>query len=690
MYKRQVSESGKARVTFQVPQYRGELRVMEVAASGKRSGSASVAVAVRDPLVVQTTLPRFLVAGDVAQVPVFVTNMSKAAQNVTLRLEAEDLPMAGVEQVLSPVPAIEFLGKPEGKLALADGASGTVVFQVKANRTVGAARLKVTVSAGKLESFETLEVPFTPGGPITRQVKTLELTSGMTDLSPYLKGWLPTSERTTFWVTGNPYGEAFDHLKYLVTYPHGCIEQTTSSTRPLLVVSNLLHNVDPALVARENIEKLVMHGVERVLSMQTPAGGFAYWPGSSEPVHWGTAYATHMLLDAQKLKYPVPRASLDEAVGWIEQELTHTIERTEAGSVDSRNKAEPYLQFVLAMAGKGRKARIQRIIDAIGPTTTGAPGNEERAEELYLLKAALYLSGDRRYERDLKQPDAAPLKADRKNSWSFYSDLRRRGLMLSVSIDLFGRQAGAEPLVALVARSLMGHQSGYYTTQELVWSITGLGRWVEAGAKQFKTPVMMVNGKKREPQAVSASARVSDRTWSLARASEYPSLTLTREGQEKVFLILASEGVRADGKYAIGGNGLKIERTFKRVDLDSVQVGDAALHMRQLGSELTKDEKVSGLVVDLRRTPGAVGPRVEQAYSDIAGAWEATAQRVSFLILEDAMQHMQITRIVSKAATRFGAVFTDRNEARTFVGSTDMGPNTAISKLWDRPSRMRR
>jgi len=137
-------------------------------------------------------------------------------------------------------------------------------------------------------------------------------------------------------------------------------------------------------------------------------------------------------------------------------------------------------------------------------------------------------------------------------------------------------------------------------------------------------------------------------------------------------------------------DGVAVIRTFKRVDLDSVQVGDAALHMRQLGSELTKDEKVSGLVVDLRRTPGAVGPRVEQAYSDIAGAWEATAQRVSFLILEDAMQHMQITRIVSKAATRFGAVFTDRNEARTFVGSTDMGPNTAISKLWDRPSRMRR
>lgn len=150
-------------------------------------------------------------------------------------------------------------------------------------------------------------------------------------------------------------------------------------------------------------------------------------------------------------------------------------------------------------------------------------------------------------------------------------------------------------------------------------------------------------------------------------------------------------------RYAEGPNftidleeGVAVVRTFKRADLDSAELGNAAAQLCQLCSQLTLDDKVSGLVVDLRRTPGAVGPRVEQAYADIAGAWDATGQRVSFLVLEDAMQHLQITRIVSKAAARCGAVCTDRNEARTFVGSSDTGPNTAISKLWDRPSRMRR
>ncbi|MBL8741837.1 MAG: hypothetical protein JNK04_12105, partial [Myxococcales bacterium] len=54
--------------------------------------------------------------------------------------------------------------------------------------------------------------------------------------------------------------------------------------------------------------------------------------------------------------------------------------------------------------------------------------------------------------------------------------------------------------------------------------------------------------------------------------------------------------------------GVAVVRTFKRTDLDSAQLGDAALQLSKLCSELALDDDVTGLVVDLRRTPGAVGP----------------------------------------------------------------------------------
>ena len=64
-----IPENGQVEIELEVPQYQGALRVMAVAADTERVGVAAKQVLVRDPLVLQTTLPRFLMAGDSVQVP---------------------------------------------------------------------------------------------------------------------------------------------------------------------------------------------------------------------------------------------------------------------------------------------------------------------------------------------------------------------------------------------------------------------------------------------------------------------------------------------------------------------------------------------------------------------------------------------------------------------------------------------
>ncbi|MFY0574246.1 hypothetical protein ACN28S_07720 [Cystobacter fuscus] len=321
-------------------------------------------------------------------------------------------------------------------------------------------------------------------------------------------------------MTTNPYAQSFQHLSYLVQYPYGCIEQTTSSTRPLLYVSEFVDSVDPTLTANAKVEDMVLSGIRRVFSMQTSSGGFAYWPGSSEPVAWGTAYATHMLLDAQKRKYEVPQDRLDDAIKWMTEAAKHPERLNHYGYDDG---SEAYVQYVLALAGKGQKARVQKLIDELGSRKFYSPN--QRAEQDYLLKAALYLAGDRRYEKDLRNPDVSALSEERWNSWSFYSDRRRRGLMLSTFQDLFGNDAAGEPLAQRVAEALQHERSEYYTTQELVWGITGLGKRVAGAASSFSPPVLTAEGKELAPQ-VGTKQRASDRTWALVRASERKGLTL--------------------------------------------------------------------------------------------------------------------------------------------------------------------
>ncbi|HEY5935760.1 MAG TPA: MG2 domain-containing protein, partial [Kofleriaceae bacterium] len=572
----QVGADGRATIPFQIPTYRGQVRVMAFTAGSARIGRAEAKVTVKDPLVVQTTFPRFVTQNDELQIPVFLNNLSGGPLEISVKLESSALPVAGLAAPKNAVAPLGFAGKDTGTIKLENGRADTVVFQAKANMPLGGAKLRVVARGkgpkGSFEAIDELDVPFLPAGPKERVVQKFKVAAGPLDLAAKataMKGWVPTSERTTFWLTSNPYGESFEHLKYLIQYPYGCIEQTVSSSRPLLYAGSLVEQIDPEL-AQYKIEDMVISGINRVLSMETASGGFGYWPGATEPLEWGTAYAMHFLLDAKKAGYAVPDDRMKEVLAWIENRVA----QHEAGSRIRRDKwnyydeqAEAYLHYVLAVAGKGKKGRVLALIGGIPANAKG-----EQAEDLYMLKAALYLAGDRRYEKDLKAVDASPVKAERVNSWSFYSDRRRRGLMLSTFHDLFGNDAKGEVLAQRVADSLVGQASYYYNTQELVWGVTGLGKWVKAaGAKGVAAGTLVADGTTIPPRATKQQS--SDKTWTLGRASEYKALTIDiPQSAAGMWLVVRSEGVRPGNTYKVGGNGLAINRTYRSLDGAEIDV----------------------------------------------------------------------------------------------------------------------
>jgi hypothetical protein len=591
-----VGADGHITIPFQIPSYRGQVRVMAVVASPTRIGHADTDVTVKDPLVVQTTFPRFVTQNDELQIPVFLTNMSGQALDITVKLESSNLPIVGlVMPKNSPIP-LSFLGKDTGHIKIDNGKNDTIVFQAKAMIPVGGAKLRVTATAGGIVVHDELEVPFLPAGPKDHAIQKIKLAAGSLDLtkSTALKNWLPTSETTTFWVTANPYGESFEHLSYLIRYPFGCIEQTTSSTRPLLYVASLVEQVDPKL-AELKLEDMVLSGINRVFSMETPSGGFGYWPGATEPLEWATAYATDMLLDAKKAGYAVPDDRLKEVLAWIDGRVT-AYERGEKIPREPWNhydeQSEAYLHYVLARAGKGKKGRIQALING---TPAGAKG--EQAEDMYMLKAALYLAGDRRYAADLKAIDASPIAIERINSWSFYSDRRRRAMMLSIFFDLFGNDAAGETLAARVAESLSSEPSGYYNTQELVWGVTGLGKWVTAiAAKGVADGKLVADGQTIAPRATKLKS--NDKTWSLVRASEYKTLTLeVPQAAAGMWLMISSEGVRPNGDYKTGGNGLSVSRAYHLLDSTEVDPSKGTLHLGDLVFIEDEVENTSGEMI---------------------------------------------------------------------------------------------
>jgi uncharacterized protein YfaS (alpha-2-macroglobulin family) len=574
-----VGADGKLTVPFAIPTYRGELRVMAFTASPTKIGRAEAKVTVRDPLVIQVTFPRFVTQNDKMEIPVFLTNMSGGPLDVSVQLASSD------------AAALQFGGKDAGTLHLDDGRADTLVFQTTAKLPVGAAKLRVVAKAtgrkGTFEVSDEVDVPFLPAGPSERVVQKIKLVPGKLDLEaqPALKSWVPTSEKTTFWMTSNPYGEAFDHLEYLIHYPYGCIEQTTSATRPLLYIANLVEQVDPEL-AQMKIEDMVLAGINRVLSMETPSGGFGYWPGSDHPEDWGTAYATHMLLDAKKAGYAVPEDRLQGVLAWIEGRVAELDAKPwqSQRSYWQQEQGETYLHYVLALAGKGRKARILKLIERLPKDA-----KQEQAEDLYMLKAALYLAGDRRYAAELKHPDTSPIQNDRNNSWSFYSDRRRRGMVLSTFFDLFGADPAGELLATRVAEGITGQRSYWYTTQELVWGVTGLGKWVNATSKGIATGTLTADG--ATVDARKTKKPTNDKTWSIARASEKKSLVLdVPESAAGMYLVISSQGVRAGADYKVGGNGLAVGRTYRDLAGDVIDLSQGTV---KLGDVIYVEDEIS-------------------------------------------------------------------------------------------------
>ncbi len=543
----EIPASGKAEVSFDIPRYRGELRVMAVSGSAGRMGHASARVTVKEPLVLQTTVPRFLVAGDAVEIPVFVANMTGKPTDVTVKLNVEDLGRRRdtwlVDAVAAPLgPPLGVSGAQEGKLSLKADANATAVFRLQADRAPSVARVRVVASGGGHSSVEELEIPVVAAEPEMRRTTRLALDRQSVSLSEPLKGWVPGSDRTTVWVTRNPYAEALGHLRHLVRYPYGCIEQTTSSTRPLLYVSKLVSNLDPALLSDGKLEEMVQRGIDRVLSMQTASGGFAYWPGGVEPTPWGSVYGTNLLLDAKDAGYPVPESGLADALDY----LGRLADNRGVGNTD-----RAYAHFLLARAGKARVKQAEQLLESLGK------GAYE--EEQYLLRAAVWLGGDRRHEAALKKVPVGPITMRRHYGWSFWSDLRERALILSTYRDLFGTQGGGE-LADAVYGALTRSRSGHYNTQELAWGITGLGKSVgEPGAAVDAT--LKVAGKTMAPKT---TGKGSEPTWNLYRAADQDlNLTLAAAPADPLYAVVTVEGNRLDSKAPVGGVGLAVDRSVR-------------------------------------------------------------------------------------------------------------------------------
>ena len=108
-------------------------------------------------------------------------------------------------------------------------------------------------------------------------------------------------------------------LQYLIEYPHGCVEQTTSAVFPQLFLNDVA-DIDES--RKQSIQKNVTAGIVRLGSFQLPNGGFSYWQGNPVADDWGSSYAGHFLIEAETKGYVLPINFKAKGISYQQEEPT--------------------------------------------------------------------------------------------------------------------------------------------------------------------------------------------------------------------------------------------------------------------------------------------------------------------------------------------------------------------------------
>jgi uncharacterized protein YfaS (alpha-2-macroglobulin family) len=289
---------GRVHVEFPLPvAFNGRLRLMAVGDRGALVGSAETAVAVRAPLLVQASWPRFAAPGDSFTVPVTVFNRGAVGGEVALRLT---LPID------DPLTCAE----PERTIAVAAGASATMSFSCVAPERSGVAHARLTARLGGEEAIDELALPVRPASPEITVGEEALASPDHGVVAPLPAGFLPGTVVIDARLAPLPALSVPAGLEYLYVYPHGCAEQTTSGCFPLLYLRDLGGSLAPRLFSADGLAQRLREGIERLQMMQCEDGGLAMWGGERAAWPWASVYATHFLVEARAAGVAVPERFL--------------------------------------------------------------------------------------------------------------------------------------------------------------------------------------------------------------------------------------------------------------------------------------------------------------------------------------------------------------------------------------------
>lgn len=568
-------QQGRVTASFAAPDSLTRFRVIAVVhKDADRFGNDEMKFEVNKPLMVEPVLPRFARRGDRIKARALIINNSTNAGEVEVTWQRRG-------KVCTAGP-----GKVSKRTSIFAKGATTIVFPIEFTETGEAnwtwtARL-LGADAAHRDSVVS-ELVVAERLPLLSSVRvgpvhgTTNLLAGIDPMLLHGRG------KVTVRLSHSPFLQLWGGINYLLRYPYGCAEQTSSSLLPWLIVSSdgafreLLGKTDA------QINEAIARGVDRLLSMQTRDGGLAYWPGRSRSEAFPSAYGGMMLALAKQQGIAVPEDRLKQLANHLRRLLLQRPPRT----VPAYDEQHGMALYTLALLD----GQLAGYCDMIHAQRGGL------SAQTRLLTALALLHGDRtandlRMAREL----AADLKPMGTNESTYFgSRVRRLALELMVHDDLGDPEADTLR-DKLMQQRKRGH---WYTTQNNAWSLLALSRMSEP-VQAKKGSARISWGRDAREQVLSRKALgFEEFELSAARAGEPLQLRLT--DSRRMFAHVRVDSFVEESFKPVRNRGFSIERSYYELDEngkpiapDNLEVGDTVL----ISLRLKVDEDAVYVAVD--------------------------------------------------------------------------------------------
>jgi uncharacterized protein YfaS (alpha-2-macroglobulin family) len=545
--------NGEINISFKLPDSMTSYRIYAVAVDKNSAFSSEERqLVVSKEFYLEPGLPRFLTVGDKAVFPVNFYNKSDEQGMVSCQiLQAENLTLTPIQQETELKPFTNSLMR----------------FAMHADNSAGDSRL---IFSGKFNGYEdAIErvLPVNPAATIINRHLGGSFTENQS-LNPEIPGYVKALSDTyktgtlkaQLNISANQWSRIIPSLEYLLKYPYGCLEQTSSAIIPLAAMRQLIKEGQLPQISIDRVDQFLKKGINRLLEMQDAAGSFSYWPGSMRESWWGTQYAALALTMAKKSGFVYDYKCLDKAVAAIRTGLF------------SRSNTGHFSQGIMALAAVNLAMNTEIKPADMKMLKQKFAGTSNEANALLLLAEALNPAGSNK-SLQARLNKLKPVMKSVSRSWQ-YSSTRENAFALMAILTGKADKKQADDFAGQLLNSI-GNKGYWHSTADTGIALLALSQYFTQYSQKAKSNPTITIKTAGEEQKIELDKYGSTIEISAADLLSGKGIQLNSSNDTLLSYSLAYSYPDKPDRTQEIIKGFIIDKTIKNLNgKDKIQVGD--------------------------------------------------------------------------------------------------------------------